>query len=77
MLLNAILRGMQRHLGSRSDLASDTLDIGPHVDEMEVTLADCKGKRLESLMDEPRDEMTGLVLDKDLGNAMRRTTWRS
>ena len=55
--IETILRGMGRHIDVTAELASDMLDDGQHVDERDVTLADFRGKWLESTMGEFREDM--------------------
>ena len=71
-LIEVILRGPRRHSDSRTDLAIDTLDVGTHVVEIEVSLARFNGKWIESTMGEFRDDITALVLDTNLVNAAKR-----
>ena len=66
-LHKASLRGVRCEIESRKDLAIDTWDGEPQVDEKEVAWEDFEDKWLESTMDESRDGTTGQVLESDNG----------
>ena len=47
---------MRRRIHLRTAFTLDTLDVGPHVEDKHVTLADFKGQWLKPAMDEYRDD---------------------
>ena len=64
--------GCRSHIDARTDLKTDTLVVGLHVNHKEVTLADVNNKWLESTMGEPREDLAGPVLDTGLEKVVKR-----